>query len=74
MVPGSSSTGCRVCSLLTSTAGAGSLAPEILLAYIRDRTDVNYNGVEDHTDYINVGGRDRIQTQSNVWNTEAGSK
>lgn len=45
----------------------GSLAPDMLWDWIHDRTDSNYNNVEDHED---VNFERRIQTQVNVWSTQ----
>ncbi len=45
----------------------GSLAPDRLMDLIVDRTDLNLNMVEDHVDAFDG----QLQTQHNIWNTEA---
>jgi hypothetical protein len=45
----------------------GSLRPSRLFDLVHDRTDINRNGVEDHADVVDG----QLQTQHNIWNTEA---
>jgi len=45
----------------------GSLAPDILFDLVQDRTDTNFNDVEDHAD---VNSQGRIQSQLNIWDTQ----
>jgi hypothetical protein len=45
----------------------GSLMPRPIHNFVKDRTDTNVNTIEDHVDV----GELALQTQHNLWNTEA---
>lgn len=45
----------------------GSLAPDLLFNWVRDRTDANFNGREDHAE---ITPQNRIQSQENIWTAE----